>query len=369
MYPFDEEAIDYGQLIKRQKLDADHDDCVADVQSNQFLERFERYMDMDVLQSFKNSELEWTGNREDTSLFEFWRKIGGCFDQQNGSDCKTNDVVVMCNNDVVVEYIDTTYAEFFESGEIIEIVNLDDVIESDSQAIVGTKDSNNAETESTTSVTESNGPKSYDGIENIIADTGFNNDLCSADGVSSTDLIDSNDDTSSTDEETTDDLFDANTPSSDVSHIPSGFPKYFQDALFWPGRPSDTSAKSKSTRKPKEKVPAVLISQDFIAYLKHKEDEKVRLEKALAERKVEREKKKLEKQKQEEEKKKAQLEKKFEKQRKDEEKEKQKNERQLEREAKRIEKQQKEEGKKAKVEHKKKNEAKKTRKLEESETD
>lgn len=360
MYPFNPDAIDFTQLIKRQKLDADHEECVADVQSNQFLERFERYLDVDVLQSFKNSELEWTGKREDTSLFEFWRKIGGCVDQQNGSVCEANeDVVVISNNDVVVEYLDTTYAECFEIGKIIEIVDLDNVVENDSQEIVGTKDSDSVETEFSTPVTASNDPKKFD---NIIGDSGLNDDLCSAGGVSCTDFIDSNNDASSNDEETTADLIDTNTSIPDVSHIPKGFPKCFQDALFWPGRPSDTSAKSQSKRKPKEKIPAVLTSEDCVAYLKKKEEELVRLEKEKAERKVEREMKKFEKQKHEEEKKKMLLEKKLEKQRKDEEKEKQKNERQLKREAQKIEKQQKEEEKKAKVEHKKKNETKKPQK-------
>lgn len=357
-------------------MDNDHDDRtdrLADFQSAQFLDRFENYLDEDVLQSFKKS----TPKCEDTSLFEFWKKIGGCANTQNNSGDEINDVAVILNNEVEVEYIDTTYEECFQRGQIIEVVSVDNVIENGSRVNIGTHPS----------ITSSTGPENDDDMNNNMAENTktigeasiemreqlgsvnaqLNYNLCSVDGETATNLLGTDaqsiDDMTTTDEETTTDTTEETAPTDKVCHIPRGFPKYFQDALYWPGRKSDTSVKSKSKRKPKERVPAVLISKDFIEYLKNKEDEKLRLETEKAERKTEREMKKLEKQRQEQEKEKVLLERKMEKQRKDEEKEKQKAERQMEKEAKKIEKHKnEEEKKKAKVERKNKVEPKTSRK-------
>ncbi len=75
------------------------------------------------------------------------------------------------------------------------------------------------------------------------------------------------------------------------SHIPNGYPDYFRNALFWPGRkPVDKSGSTrnqpKTDKTQKEKIPAVLTSKDFREYLKKKEDEKQQLEKEKEERKI-----------------------------------------------------------------------------------
>lgn len=313
------------------------------------MEQFECHLDEDVLLSFKNSDIQWTGRLEDTSLFEFWRKIGGCSCSQN------SDVEI---TEVAVEFIDSSL-ECFQSGQIIEIITLDNTIETD----VANDGSCIIESECTGSSVQGNNVD----IETMtIANTETIGEISNATSdlspTENTDVLDSDeqsfDELSSADEETDIDIACSSTHISDIPHIASGFPRHFQDALFWPGRKPEE--KSERKRKPKEKIPAVLIAQDFIDYLKNKEEEKVRIEKEKAERKAEREMKKLEKQKQEEQKAKVMLERKLERQRKEEEKERQKAERQIEKEAKKIEKRKKEEEKeKVKAERK----TKKSRKL------
>lgn len=366
-------------------MDIDHDDGVIDFESAKFLERFESQLDADVLQSFKISGPEWTGRSEDTSLFEFWEKIGSM------NNNETNNEPFLPDNEIVFEYIDdTTYEECFQRGQNIEIVSLDNVIQNDLHTNVQT----NVGLGFPTTVIASHSPENDDDfIDNSLDDQMNDDDFILDDQMNDDDITDNslddqmeifgdvsiemienvhvqtdnvqlNDDLGS-DEEITTNLVNA-TATSDNSHIPSGFPNYFRDALFWPGRKPDnvTSVKSDSKRKSKEKVPAVLISKDFIDYLKKKEDEKERLETEKAERKIEREMKKLEKQQKEQEKEKELLERKLEKQLKAEEKEKEKIERQMEREAKKIEKQKKEveKAKEKELERKKKVELKKTQK-------
>lgn len=371
LYPFNPDVLDYSQLIKKQRLDDsdNQNNCVDpdDSQSNHFLEQFEFQMDLDMLQSFKSSKPEWTGKCEDKSLFEFWRKVGGCVNSRIDSGSE----LVISENDVDIEYIDASLEECIELGEIIEIINMDNVTDHKNPGNLTTNDDQSAGFSVPSSSStgneyhhlvidnqESSGDvatKLNDQLET--EDAYLNEDICSADEESITDRVDSNDDTSSSDEET-----DKNASNNNVSHIPSGFPKYFQDAMFWPGRPSNTQAKAKPKRQPKDKIPAVLISEDFIKYLKDKDEEKLRLEKEKADRKVEREKKRLQKQKENEEKEKLMMERKLEKQKKDEEKEKQKAERQLEKETRKTVKQLKnEEKKKAIVERKKKVGMKKAR--------
>lgn len=142
-----------------------------------------------------------------------------------------------------------------------------------------------------------------------------------------------------------------------TAHIPSSFPKYFQDALFWPGRKPLDKSGSKRKQTVKEKIPAVLITKDFREYLKKKEDEKERLEKQKAERKIERELKKVQKLRMEEEKLKEKAEREIEKRRKEEENEKEKMERQLKKQIKENEKSEREIEKHRKEEEKLKEKA------------
>lgn len=55
LYPFNPDALDYSQLIKKQKLDDsdNQNNCVDadDSQSNHFLKQFECQMDLDVLET------------------------------------------------------------------------------------------------------------------------------------------------------------------------------------------------------------------------------------------------------------------------------------------------------------------------------
>lgn len=318
------------------------------------------------------SKPEWTGKCEDKSLFQFWRKVGGCVNSRIDSGSKTNDSLVISDKHVDIEYIDASFEECLELGQIIEIFNVDNVTDHTTPGKLTTNDDRSAGysmPSSSSTVNEyhhlviDNQESTCDVPTKIndqleIENAYLNEGICSADEESITDRVDSNDDTSSSDEEI--DQMDPNASNNSVSHIPSGFPKYFQDAMFWPGRPSDTQAKSKPKRQPKEKIPAVLISEDFIKYLKDKDEEKLRLEKEKADRKVEKEKKRLQKLKENEEKEKLMIERKLEKQKKDEEKQKQKAERQLEKEARKTEKQLKNEDKKK--ESKKKVGTKKARK-------
>ncbi|XP_037034397.1 stress response protein NST1-like [Bradysia coprophila] len=297
---------------------------------------------------------------------------------QNGSESERNSLVVISDQDIEIEYLDTTYEEFLEHVQIIEILNSSSNV-TELGAVIEINDakveSADASTATTTSKVQSAvGVSIYDASvpDNLNLET--ESIPCDDDDLdTATPLNDSDDEMSlnSTDEDATTDMIDATVPSDDFSHVPAGFPKYFQDSMFWPGRASvsSTSSTSKPKRKPKEKVPAVLISKDFIEYLKHKENEKLRLETEKADRQKQREVKKLEKQKQEEEKEKAMQERKLEKQRKEKEKEKVKLDKILEKQRKEEEKEKRKLEKQQNEEHKKKRKTEKqsaikTRKIE-----
>lgn len=362
IYPFNADAIDYEQLIKRQKLneigDSSVENHVAERQSSQFLDEFECKLDADTLQSFKNSSNEWSGRCEDTSLFQFWTKIGGRTAAKNHGEPTQNNLALISENDIEIEYIDTTYEDCLENGQIIEIIGLsgDEVCVTSTAAYNGSESGNVADvrTSSCTSEPAQHVPDNdeLDADEFQLYDEGS--------AVSFNDSDDSNGDVSLMDDEITADLVDAYVPKHNDSHIPDGFPKHFKDAMFWPGRPSCNVSESRPKRKPKERVPAVLVSDDFIEYLKNKENEKLRLEAEKVERQKQREVRKAEKQKLEEEKAKAMLERKSENQRKKEEKEKATLERKLEKQKKEAEKEKQKTERRMEVESRKIKKAKKS---------
>lgn len=250
---------------------------------------------------------------------------------------------------MTVEFINTTFDECFLEGQIIEVGGIGDVIDSATHFNTDNRE------ESLVPDTSSQIPETeHDDVVEVSV-----GDEKTVDRTEINDSIES--DFSSSDEEG---IVELPSVVADTSHIPPGFPKYFQDSLFWPGeKPEDSSEGSKRKRKKKEKVPAVLIAKDFVDYLKNKEEEKRRLEEEKCERKKQKELRKLEKQKQEEEKQQMVLERKIETKRKNEEKEKLKVERQLVREARKIEKQKNHLDKEAKNSRKKEAKSTKSRKM------
>lgn len=77
-------------------------------------------------------------------------------------------------------------------------------------------------------------------------------------------------------------------PETNGENVPSPFKKN----LFWPGTPTKTKRK---TRTPKEKLPSVVSSKEWLEYEKNKKDKKKKEEEQKAERKRQREAKQIEK--------------------------------------------------------------------------
>lgn len=356
LYPFTADAIDYGQLIKKPRLEEVPDNDIVNLHSNEFLEQFETHLDPSILVSFKNSAPEVNAQSENSSLYKFWKQIGGR-SSSNFIVEKENDELNNLPDGIVFEYLDGTFDDHFSEENNFEIVDLITVSGEDLQLDAELDEESKIdreENEDSQFDAESN--ERYDELDHSM--DSFSDTAISASGGDTFDI--ENDESPIATEELPIDILlesDENPTPGNIqsnqkagpfsvssSHIPSCFPDYFRDALFWPGRkPVDKSGSTrKQPKNEKEKIPAVLTSKDFREYLKKKEDEKEQLEKEKEERKIARQLVKIEKSRQEERKEKEKAEREEEKQRKIEEKEREKQRKEADRA---IAKQKKEEGK------------------------
>lgn len=324
LYPFNADAIDYGQLIKKGKLNdnsvENNDQLVPKEILNHFLTQFESNLDPNQLNEFKKSKHEWQEDICDVSLFKFWRKVGGSINSGDDS------IQLSGANDIIFEYIDATNEEFNLNGEII---NLD----FDTTEVIVSHDehTNNARICDEVTCDEITCDKlpcdklhcdelpcdilPCDELpcDELPCDKGTHDERTDDDDERS---YDERSDDEQTEDERTDDEGsyteqsaeqnnkDASTPTA-LTSFPTVHQEpstCFRGLLFWPGRNPTSGKPGMKRKKEKVKIPAVLTSEDAINYLKAKEAEKERLEAEKMERKKQRELKKEEKQKNEEEK-------------------------------------------------------------------
>lgn len=285
LYPFNADAIDYGQLIKKGKMkDKNDQQQVPQEVPNYFLKQFEDQMDPSKLDAFKKSGPEWQGDKDDIALFNYWRKIGGCISSEDG----TNNFQLCGTDDITFEYIDATDGEFnLVTGG--EIVNLDlnaiseafDKEQTDGEKtdddVTNTEQTDDDRTDEDCESALTVQPKGCDIIrvpvqENIVHPSENVNDFgTDCEGTS---------------------MRGTNSAVTVINRSESS--TYFRDLLFWPGRNATCTKSGLKQKKKKEKIPSVLTSAEAMTYLKVKEAEKERLEEDKIERKKQRELKKVE---------------------------------------------------------------------------
>lgn len=327
LHPFNADAIDYGQLIKKGKLNDNQDESSDQLLPNEipnlFLTQFESRLDPNKLKEFKQSKPQWQGDICDVSLFEYWRKVGG----RINSDVDSNSVPLCGSNDIVFEYIDAPNEGFNlnAGGEIINLdfdgitevivthdettdyARIDDALSDDDlsdDTLNGDERTDDERTEYERSDDEGTDEEhtiNEPGAEQIDQDASTTTTIVfPSDFVPVQETIVHSAVTSVNRCDSSDQGIPKIPNFSSVTNTGSSDPaNCFRDLLFWPGR-NPTSGKPGSKRKKeKVKIPAVLTSEDAMNYLKSKEAEKERLEAEKIERKKQRELKKEEKQKNE----------------------------------------------------------------------
>lgn len=112
LYPFDADAVDYGQLIKRPRMEDVIENDFVNSASTDFLEQFEENLDADVLLSFKNCTPEWNHQSENSSLFKFWKQIGGCSNPNANASIDKEIIIEEFPDNIIFEYLDAPYEDF-----------------------------------------------------------------------------------------------------------------------------------------------------------------------------------------------------------------------------------------------------------------
>lgn len=114
IFPFDENNIDYGKLIKEPDVCQSHNQSTIETQledekvgmtNSQLLIEVEKRLESDVLFQFRNTIGNWEGDLTQKALFEFWNSLKPVHEQTTFPDSNINDLeeVVFLENNSSIE--------------------------------------------------------------------------------------------------------------------------------------------------------------------------------------------------------------------------------------------------------------------------
>lgn len=283
LFPFTPEAINYKEIMVTETVQKPNNNTIQESHETacvggntnykQILCCIENALPTELLREFRLSDQNWNGDIEHTSLFYFWRKH---FDLLNSSNNEGIENIITLGTEEFITLDIENLQDLIDNGIVVEVVD-DNTIEARTD-FVSTDSIISLDTASVVPIEE----------VNIITDLpaeSSNDDPNFLFNASASDLGNATDTKTVIHNEST--IVEKNylvESAKNNNNIDCNIPDAFKNALFYPGKRSI----DKKKRRPKELVPTVVSSSEYMNYLTKKSKAKEDIERQKAEKRIQR---------------------------------------------------------------------------------